>query len=753
MSLGFDPVYSWPIVILAICGLLAVVAVGYPRRIQHLPPVWRRSLLALRLGLVAILAFWLTRPVFVIQSDDQSDAVLYLLTDASASMQTEDGPGGISRRTALTNLLNEATSSLESIGEQVEIRVREFSGKLTPSDLENLDSAQPDGSMTAIGLNLDELAKEAGREKIAAVLILSDGKQAATGQLDVDPIRPARLLGKQHAPIYAVPFGTTEVASTSVDVAVSELDVPQDVFLRNVVPVRVRLKALGAAGREVRLKVLVEDRSGLVPGQSGPMKAVPADRNNVTVKLHKVASSSDDLTLDLQFVPTVAGEMKVAVEAELLSGEVRRTNNRVETVIRVRAGGIRVAYFDRLRPEFKWLKRINVSNRIQLDAKWLRGGLFAQRNQFDEEWFEPGNYDAFILGDVPAETFGPERLQKLAMCIEEGAGLMMIGGTDSFGAGGYQRTPLARFLPLEMSPGDPQLRDEVKMVPTRAALSNPILQIASPDQNRRRWEQLPALQGANVLKVLAGRGAVVLAETPTQIPLMVSQSVGRARVLAFAGDTTWQWALHADWAAEAHQRFWRQVIFWLTKMEYDGESPLWLAAEPRNLSPGQLSEISFGLRDEQGLPVAKANYDAVVLKPDGKEVRLSPKAVETYATADFQDTLEPGDYWIRVSTNAGAEQGTLYANSRILVAARDPELDNPAADPALMRELAHVSGGDFLTSDEFLERMELWASEGLPSLQVQRSERVNLWDNWFSLLAFVALATAEWAARKKRGLV
>ena len=752
MTLGFDPVYSWPMVLLVICGLLAVVSIGYPRRIRHLTSGWRRWLIALRLGLVAILAFWLLRPMMVIESDDESDAVLYVVTDFSGSMQTEDGPGGVSRRKAMLDLLEKVNPSLEELGEQVEIRVREMAQDLSPADLDSLPEAS-DGLMTAIGKNLEQLAKEATREKIAAVLLLSDGKQAATGQLDIDPLVAGRLLGKQHAPIYAVPLGSSEVTSTALDVAVSELDVAQDVFLRNVVPIRIRMKALGAQGRDVRLRVLVEDRSGLTAGQSGPMKAIVADRNNVTVKIHKVETKADDVTVELQFVPMVAGEMKIAVEAELLPGEVRRTNNRVETVIRVRAGGIRVAYFDRLRPEFKWLKSINVSSRIQLDAKWLRGGVFANRNRFDEDWFEPGNYDAYIIGDVPAETFGPERLQKLALCVDQGAGLMMIGGTKSFGAGDYQKTPLADLLPIEMSARDSQLKDGVKMVPTRLGKSNSILQIASPDQNQARWEQLPDLKGANVLRAKRGAGVQVLAESPTKIPLMIAQSVGRSRVLAFAGDTTWQWAFQDNWGKEVHQRFWRQVIFWLTNMEFDGESPLWLAAEPRNLSPGQLSELSFGLRDEQGLPVAGAVYDVSVLKPDGNRVKLNSKAVDARAVADFEDTLDPGDYWVTVSTNAGAERGTMYTSTRILVASRDPELDNPAADPGLMRELAHVSGGDFLTPDGFVNRLELWAEDGLPTLNVKRSERINLWDNWYSLLAFVIVATAEWVIRKKRGLI
>ena len=137
---------------------------------------------------------------------------------------------------------------------------------------------------------------------------------------------------------------------------------------------------------------------------------------------------------------------------------------------------------------------------------------------------------------------------------------MMTGGTKSFGAGGYQKTPLADLLPVVMSGRDPQLKDAVKMVPTREGRTNAILQIASPDKNQSRWEQLPELKGANVLRIKPGSGAQVLAESPTKIPLMIAQNVGRARVLAFAGDTTWQWAFQEDWGKSVHQRFWLSLI-------------------------------------------------------------------------------------------------------------------------------------------------------------------------------------------------
>ncbi|MEQ9409382.1 MAG: glutamine amidotransferase [Fuerstiella sp.] len=749
MKLAFEPVWPWPLLILACLAMLGVVAMGYPRQVRHLPVLWQRILLGLRLALVALMTLWLLRPAAILESDDRSDASLYVVLDASGSMSTPDAPGGITRRAALLQLFEAAKPLLDELGDSLEVRIRDLSEGLVPVQTPPPEAT---GRLTTIGASLEDLAREATQEKIAAILFWSDGRQAAIGSSNVDPVQAARLLGRQHRPVYAVGFGSSEVSETTVDVSLSELDVARDVFIRNVVPIKVRFRGYGAEGRDVRLRVLVEQRGNLPNGESGPMSPIPLDADNVTVKTIRPTGRAEDLTVDLQFVPTEVGEIKIAVEAQPLDDEVRRTNNRVETVIRVRSGGIRVAYFDRIRPELKWLKRINVSSRVQLDAMPIRTGQFANRNEFNEDWFAPGNYDAFIIGDVPAAVFGDERLRRIYVCCEQGAGLMMIGGQNSFGAGGYQRTPLAGLLPIVMSDADEQLTDAVAMIPTRAALNNPILQIASPDQNSNRWNELPPLEGANVFRLKAGTAAQVLAESKTRMPLLVGQSTGSARVLVFAGDTTWQWAVREDWAVEAHQRFWRQVIFWLTKMENDGESPAWINVEPRDLNPGGRAELHFGLRDADGLPLANVNYDVTVQAPEGDPQKVPTREVDAHGAGEFQNTAQPGDYWVTVAAE-GADGTLNYASTRFLVSQRDPELDNPAADPGLLRELAHVSGGDYLEADAMLARLQQWVSSGMPSLELKRSRRVTLWDNWYSLLLFVILMTLEWFLRKKRGLV
>ena len=336
MSVHFEPVWSWTLTLIACVAMLLVLWLGYPRRIRHLPTGWRRILITLRLAIVVVLCLLLLRPLVVFESQDQSDSILYILTDASRSMQTEDIPGGGTRRQALLRILEAAASDLKAIGKKSEIRFRNFSDSLqtvqTPGET-------ADGTMTANGKVLELLSEEMGKDRVPAVIYLGDGRQAASGALDVDPTQAARLYGKLQRPIYSVGFGSTEASAASLDLALDELDLSRDVFQGNVLPIRVKLRANGAQGQPIRVRVLLENRTGRQDGESGEMVPVLVTEETRPIAMHTPQTASEESFLQLQIAPEQFGDLKLVVEAEPLPGEVRKTNNRVETIIRVRGLG------------------------------------------------------------------------------------------------------------------------------------------------------------------------------------------------------------------------------------------------------------------------------------------------------------------------------------------------------------------------------------------------------------------------------
>jgi Mg-chelatase subunit ChlD len=62
-------------------------------------------------------------------------------------------------------------------------------------------------------------------------------------------------------------------------------------------------------------------------------------------------------------------------------------------------------------------------------------------------------FDLLILDNVPAFQLTHAKMENIESYVRDlGGGLFVIGGAQSYGAGGYFRTPLERVLPLEMRP-------------------------------------------------------------------------------------------------------------------------------------------------------------------------------------------------------------------------------------------------------------------------------------------------------------
>ncbi len=111
----------------------------------------------------------------------------------------------------------------------------------------------------------------------------------------------------------------------------------------------------------------------------------------------------------------------------------------------------------------------------------------------------------------------------------------------------------------------------------------------------------------------------------------------------------------------------------------------------------------------------------------------------------------PGDYMLRVQASYnGAQVG--QAQARFLVYQQDLELDNPAADRALLESLASMTRGKSIAPEQLPSLLEE-LSRAAEKLQVEMQTKHTLWDTWPFFFLFVALLGVEWYLRKKWGLV
>ncbi|MCM3390510.1 VWA domain-containing protein [Ureibacillus chungkukjangi] len=61
------------------------------------------------------------------------------------------------------------------------------------------------------------------------------------------------------------------------------------------------------------------------------------------------------------------------------------------------------------------------------------------------------NYNAIIFDNIPGHLVGEEKMGVIEQAVKNfGVGFMMVGGENSFGLGGYFKTPIEALLPVEM---------------------------------------------------------------------------------------------------------------------------------------------------------------------------------------------------------------------------------------------------------------------------------------------------------------
>jgi len=61
---------------------------------------------------------------------------------------------------------------------------------------------------------------------------------------------------------------------------------------------------------------------------------------------------------------------------------------------------------------------------------------------------EMEKFDLVLISDMPAHLMGAGQMQALDTYVTQGGGLIMAGGQDSFGSGGYERTRIEQMMPV-----------------------------------------------------------------------------------------------------------------------------------------------------------------------------------------------------------------------------------------------------------------------------------------------------------------
>ena len=749
--LSFYPVFDSYLLVAAVALVLVGLMWFGPSRDKT--SRWHRVAIALlRAAVIVMILLAMLRPTLIYTQTKKQDATLVVLADQSRSMSVPDAVGNKTRWDALRDALTDAAPALAKLQNEFELKAYTFAADVHEARVEKGVIELPDkpeGQQTAIGAALEDVLRREAGKRLLGVVLLSDGSQQAYAPRDLPPQIAAAQFRDRGYPLFTLPLGQSRGLGEAQDVAVKDMVVSPSVFVKSELPIVGDVRVDGYVNVDIPVRVLFEMSPGKMEVVAQQTIRADADGQLLPIKL--------------SYIPTVPGEHKLTLEAVAQPGELVTTNNQLSTFVNVRKGGINVLYIaGALRVEQKFIRRaLDASPDIKVDYVRLdlrdpqsRPADFADR-------FKPGKYDVYMLGDIDSTAFQGHELADLAQCVDRGAGLVMLGGLQTFGPGGYGGTPLAKVLPVRMDPLERQQTDEppradvqwpgpLPMQPTALGRMHFALMLAKPSENAAAWAKLPPLEGANKFNPQnLAPDAAVLADAGADKPLLVAHQFGLGRVMAFAGDSTWRWWMHGH--ESAFKRFWRQIILWLARKDQTQEGSVWIRMAQRRFAPSQRVEFYAGATSPTGDPITDADYKAAIILPDGTRRPVPLVREHDQMVGAFRDTQTAGDYAIEV-TATQKDQPLGATRARFLVFQQDLELDNASADAQTMNSLAAMTGGKSLAPEELPELIRNLAAN-TAHLDVQQETKKTFWDTWTFFLTIVVLLGVEWYIRKRWGLV
>src|SRR5262249_31638199 len=137
--------------------------------------------------------------------------------------------------------------------------------------------------------------------------------------------------------------------------------------------------------------------------------------------------------------------------------EMTEANNEISTFVTVTKEGISVLYVEgKYRAwEPKFIRyALSQDRNIRLFEAVRLSDEPPPAGESDLFQFDRQHYDVIILGDISARRLSAGNPRVLAtmsqQVFEKGAGLMMLGGYESFGNSDWANTDIAKLLPVEV---------------------------------------------------------------------------------------------------------------------------------------------------------------------------------------------------------------------------------------------------------------------------------------------------------------
>jgi len=707
----------WPVLVVAV----AAAVWSYRRVPRTVGPRLRATLAALRATALALLVLALIEPVLAFTRTLSEPPVVAVLVDASRSMGIADGPGGAARSEEALAALNGIV--LPRLAHDAVVRAYAFSGTVEELDVSGTSvraAPAPDGGVTDMGGALSAVRDELAGENLAAVVLASDG----ANNRGVSPADAAAALG---VPVFTLGVGSRE---PKADIAIRDAVTNRISYVGEPLPVEVRLSAHGF-------------------GDASTVVSVSEDGVTLDARPVEVRGTGEESVVTLRVTPGAPGVHRYDVSVPAAPGELTTANNARVVVTTTLTGKIK-ALVAGARPswDYAFLRReLEADRNVEVTAV-ARTGRAASDATLPRTREELLAYDLVALVEpdwsspvVPAEWLA-------AFVRERGGGLLVIGLPRS------SATPspeLVSVLPVEGRPGG-AAPAELRAALTEAGEASPTMRVvADRFANASTWRSLPPVW-ADARPASSVRGdATVLAEVVApdggRAPLVAVRRVGAGHAMLVAAEAVWRWKMAGPADTDAYGRLVAGAVRWLTAR---GDiAPLSVFTERDVVAAGEPISFTAQVVTNELRPTTDAAVTLTLASgPEAAPIASVALAPEGDTYRGEAGPLPAGEYvYEAVAVRGGEEVGR--ARGELTVEPFSLEDAETRLRPAVLMELARATGGVYVSSETVASFPDDVRLEGR---RATRTLEFEVWNSPWLLVGFLGCLSAEWAARRMKGL-
>ena len=712
--------------------ILAVFLVLLYRRSNTIRSA-RQSLLLLapKILMVLLLVLALFDPKWTtVEQSAEGHKVLALL-DTSSSMDVADD-GRSSREARAEKILARIEKDL---GKNIDVERVGFH-----QDLSSTEASDDKETLrnTDLGASLIAARRSRDLQNYVAMLTLTDGGD-----------EPIQLQQDRELPLFTVGVGSDPADWN--DLAIHDIEAPLTAEKAARFTISIDLKSYSKtpafAEKLSAVKVTLQEKD-----ESG-WRYLDSETVSVNKGRHRMdftVEGSEEL-----------GTRYFRVVTDQLEGELSLLNNTSPFEVDVRDAALRVLIYGRsIGWDFTGLKAelssdpgisltsiFAVSGDSVIDERSRQDSLRLRRLPSDAAVLK--SFQVIILGSFQARHLNEHQIGALKTYVENGGALVFMGGSESFGRGGWHETDLAPLFPWYLGDDEPPLR--VKRYMAAVPLTSRELGIIA--------ETAKVLDGATQVSLdalnLPGRlrpAALPILEASSDnatVAAIAQMRYGSGKVMAIASNALWKWRRSSQPALkDAYRAFWRSSLRSLAGLTEGGQF-IQLKWDQPFYRPGETAKptISIAGRHTPGAVSLRGQ-----LSIDGTSIEI-PFSPGLSFDNDFRAQipfLQRGDYTLALEAYDGDKLLETY--TKVLhVAPRLNEGARLEVDHAFLNDLAASTGGAHFRENQISEIAAALKETLVTRSQVVAIPLVQKGFVFFGL--FLLVIVAELFLRKQRHLV